>query len=244
MKAFRPKFGTLPREQKALWPQLKPAKDLGFTLYGGTAIALRLGHRISVDFDFFTDRKLDKNALLKRLAFLNGAQVLQEGPDTYVASVKPRGATNPVKLSFFAEIGFGRFGEPELTDDRVLRVAALEDLMATKIKVILDRTEQRDYEDLAALIQAGCPVATAIAIAAEMFPNLSPQVALQALAFHKDIPKLSEKAKRTLIRAATSVRHLPKVERASHSLSEDGDDEGGTAGRAPAPARRRGRLPK
>lgn len=32
---------------------------LGFALYGGTAIALRLGHRTSVDFDFFNDRPLD-----------------------------------------------------------------------------------------------------------------------------------------------------------------------------------------
>ena len=240
MKTFKPKLGILPREQKALWPQLAPTKELGFTLYGGTAIALRLGHRTSVDFDFFTDRKLDKKALQKKLPFLKGAQILQEDPDTYVVSVKPKGEMNPVKLSFFAQIGFGRFGEPERTDDGVLRVAALEDLMATKIKVILDRTEQRDYDDLAALIQAGCYVATAIAIATEMFPNLSPQIALQALAFHKDIPKLSEKAKRTLIKAATSVRHLPKVERASHSLSENGDGEGG----APPPAGRRGRQPK
>lgn len=240
MKTFKPKLGILPREQKALWPQLAPTKELGFTLYGGTAIALRLGHRTSVDFDFFTDRKLDKKALQKKLPFLKGAQILQEDPDTYVVSVKPKGEMNPVKLSFFAQIGFGRFGEPERTDDGVLRVAALEDLMATKIKVILDRTEQRDYDDLAALIQAGCSVATAIAIATEMFPNLSPQIALQALAFHKDIPKLSEKAKRTLIKAATSVRHLPKVERASHSLSENGDGEGG----APPPAGRRGRQPK
>jgi hypothetical protein len=40
---------------------LPPAQRLGFVLYGGTAIALRLGHRSSVDFDFFTADPLKKN---------------------------------------------------------------------------------------------------------------------------------------------------------------------------------------
>lgn len=244
MRTFKPQLGILPREQQALWLQLAPTKELGFTLYGGTAIALRLGHRTSVDFDFFTDRKLDKKELQKKLPFLSRAQVLQESPDTYVVSVIPRGAMNPVKLSFFAQIGFGRFDEPELTDDGVLRVAPLADLMATKIKVILDRTEQKDYDDLAALIQAGCYLATAISIAKEMFADLSPQIAIQALAYHKDLPKLSEKSRRTLITAATSVRHLPKVERVSHSLAENWDAESGAAGSGPPPAGRRGRQPK
>jgi hypothetical protein len=46
----------LPIAQQHLWQELRPARDLGFVLYGGTAIALRLGHRPSVDFDFFTDQ--------------------------------------------------------------------------------------------------------------------------------------------------------------------------------------------
>lgn len=53
---FEPHLHTLPEAQQALWPGLKPALGLGFVLYGGTAIALRLGHRISVDFDFFGKR--------------------------------------------------------------------------------------------------------------------------------------------------------------------------------------------
>jgi hypothetical protein len=38
---------------------LGPARSLGFVLYGGAAIALRLGHRQSVDFDFFSSRPLN-----------------------------------------------------------------------------------------------------------------------------------------------------------------------------------------
>jgi hypothetical protein len=55
---------------------------LGFVLYGGTAIALRLGHRPSIDFDFFTDRTLNKGELYKAFPFLHRSTFLQETSDT------------------------------------------------------------------------------------------------------------------------------------------------------------------
>jgi hypothetical protein len=48
-----PKLDILPASQRALWKELK-ATPRHFVLYGGTALALRLGHRVSEDFDFFT----------------------------------------------------------------------------------------------------------------------------------------------------------------------------------------------
>lgn len=45
---MKPRLDILPDEQKKLWPQLAAARDLGFVLYGGTAVALQLGHRVSV----------------------------------------------------------------------------------------------------------------------------------------------------------------------------------------------------
>jgi hypothetical protein len=62
----------LPPAQKRLWPELRPAARLGLVLYGGTAVALRLGHRFSVDFDFFTDKPLDKQALRSAFSFIGG----------------------------------------------------------------------------------------------------------------------------------------------------------------------------
>ena len=56
MTTFEPRLDILPAAQRKLWPELKPVQQQGFVLYGGTAIALRLGHRQSVDFDFFSSR--------------------------------------------------------------------------------------------------------------------------------------------------------------------------------------------
>lgn len=58
---FKPRMEILPSAQQRLWPELRPAAELGFALYGGTAIALRLGHRHSVDFDFFSEKPLDRD---------------------------------------------------------------------------------------------------------------------------------------------------------------------------------------
>src|SRR6266481_720300 len=57
---FNPRLENLPAPQKRLWPELAQTPD-HFILYGGTAIALRLGHRPSVDFDFYVT---DFNPLL------------------------------------------------------------------------------------------------------------------------------------------------------------------------------------
>lgn len=53
MRNFTPQTHVLPLSQRHLWAALANSASLGFTLYGGTAIALRLGYRSSVDFDIF-----------------------------------------------------------------------------------------------------------------------------------------------------------------------------------------------
>lgn len=79
---FKSRREVLPLAQQQLWPLLAPAAELGFVLYGGTAIALRLGHRTSVDFDFFSSRPLDRRAMATTLPFMGSAMTLQETPDT------------------------------------------------------------------------------------------------------------------------------------------------------------------
>jgi hypothetical protein len=46
-------YNILTKIQQDFLPNFKPATEIGFVLYGGTAIAMHLGHRHSVDFDFF-----------------------------------------------------------------------------------------------------------------------------------------------------------------------------------------------
>jgi hypothetical protein len=131
---FKPRMDILPAAQRHLWPELHPSIELGLVLYGGTAIALRLGHRASVDFDFFTDKPLDKAVLQSAFPFLRRSTVLQDELNTYTVLV-PCGTAQDqhLKVSFFGTIGFGRIGDPETTEDGILQLATLDDLMATKV---------------------------------------------------------------------------------------------------------------
>lgn len=220
---FTPHLELLPDPQKRLWPELRPASNFGFVLYGGTAIALRLGHRPSVDFDFFSDRRLDKVALQKALPFIKRSSVIQDQPDTFTALVPDlQTGTEHVKVSFFGDIDFGRVGQPQFTDDDVLQVASLDDLLATKLKVILQRIEAKDYRDIAAMLAAGMDLSRGLAAARAMYGNqFQPSESLKALVYFEggDLQSLTPNEKRALIAAVGLVRELSPVDILSRELS-------------------------
>lgn len=220
---FTPRLELLPDPQKRLWPELLPASNLGFVLYGGTAIALRLGHRPSVDFDFFSDKPLDKSALQKALKFIRRSNVIQDQPDTFTILVPDsRAASDYVKVSFFGNLDFGRVGQPQFTDDGVLQVASLDDLLATKLKVILQRIEAKDYRDIAAMLAAGVDLSKGLAAARAIYGNqFQPSESLKAMVYFEggDLQSLTSQEKSALISAAGSVRELPQVDILSRELS-------------------------
>ncbi len=182
---FKPFLDVLPDEQRELWPVLADIPD-SFVLYGGTALALRLGHRSSVDFDFFSSGAIDFDALF-RLPFVIRADVLQREPDTLTLSTVHGGTTNSVKVSFFGGIDTGRVGNPELTEDGVLRVASLLDLFGTKLKVLLQRVAARDYVDLAAILRSGVPLKDGLGAAGALYgPPFPPTEAVKALSYFEE----------------------------------------------------------
>lgn len=198
---------------------------LGLALYGGTAIALRLGHRPSVDFDFFSEAPLDRGALRAVLPFVGRARVLQDERDAWTMLVPSTAGERPeVKVSFFGRIDFGRVGEPERTNDGVLVVASLADLLATKVKVVLQRAEAKDYRDIAAILKVGANLADGLAAATAMFGDgFQPSESLRALVFFRDgdLPSLGDSDQRLLVNAVTAVRDLPEVRILSRRLGVD-----------------------
>lgn len=220
---FQPCMDILPAAQKRLWPELRNTLNLGFTLYGGTAIALRLGHRDSVDFDFFSEKPLDRASLKAAFPFTEKSTTLQDQDNTWVVLVPHENSERQqVKVSFFGGIAFGRVGEPDFTDDGVLQVASFDDLMATKVKVVLQRAEAKDYRDIAAMVNAGVSLSRGLASARLLYGlNFQPSESLKALVYFDDgdLKILTTHEKNTLVEAVKAVRDLPDVELASKSLS-------------------------
>ncbi len=191
-------------------------RDLGFVLYGGTAIALRLGHRHSVDFDFFTHLPLERAVLKRSLPWFSSASVLQDEPDSLTV-LAPGG----VKVSFFGGLKVGRVGDPEVSEDGVIVAASLEDLLAFKLKLVVQRVEAKDYLDVVALLRSGVPLERGLAAAEVLFaPDLPPMVALKALTYFEggDLSSLPVEVREALCAAVSGVGDLPVIERRSENL--------------------------
>ena len=213
-----PKFSILPAAQREIWASLAPARQLGFVLYGGTAVALHLGHRESLDFDFFRSEPLDKDQIRAAFGFVGGAAILQDMPDTLVVLAKmPSGL---VKISFFGGIGFGRVSDPVQTRDDTLLVASLDDLMATKLKTTLDRAEAKDYRDIVEMISAGVSLPAGLSAFKQMFDGEPAQV-LRALGYFEDGDLATlDKADQNLLRSARDkIQQLPVVIAKAGSLA-------------------------
>ena len=213
------RINLLPPAQKALWPELAEVPR-HFVLYGGTALALRLGHRESVDFDFFSSRPVIPGELLRDLQVLRGAKILQNAGQTLSVSLE-RGGT--IKLSFFGGISIGRVGEPDLTQDTVLCVASLLDVAGTKAAVITQRAEAKDYLDMLAIIESGTPLPLAMAAARALYGSeYNPMMTLKSLAYFGDgdLYKLTQVQKDRLTSIASQPPDaLPDLQRTSDDLS-------------------------
>ena len=105
---FTPNLSILPGPQRQLWAELKGTPKT-FVLYGGTALALRLGHRQSEDFDFFSNQPFHPNSLRDSVPYLKNAEMTQFHDNTLTAIVDRNG---PVKLSFFGSLGIKRAQDP------------------------------------------------------------------------------------------------------------------------------------
>ena len=219
--SFVPKLNALPTAQRTLWPELKHVPR-HFVLYGGTALALRLGHRTSLDFDFFTSAPLEPSPLKASLPFLASATVLQVAPNTLTISVP---CPDPVKLSFFGGLKMGRAADPDMTVDGVAQVASLLDIAACKMAVLPERAESKDYLDVYALLQNGVTLPQALGAAQAVYgETFNPMPTLKALSYFRDgdLPTLPEVVRQVLRSAAAEVREIATLPRQPGGLLPPG----------------------
>ena len=112
-------------------------------LVGGTALALQIGHRISIDLDFFG--KWNINGSLE--------PVLSSCGDVVVDNIQR-------KMQFFTISGiktdFVEFDYPWISPPVVadgITIAGIEDIGAMKINAIINRGTKKDFVDIAFLLK-------------------------------------------------------------------------------------------
>jgi hypothetical protein len=221
--SFAPRLDILPPAQRALWPELAGVPGR-FVLYGGTALALRLGHRQSVDFDFFSNQPFDPLKLLASLPLLAGAHVLNSTENLLSVNVERGGGT--VKVEFVGGLPFGRLQDPQRTDDGAALVASKFDVAGHKMAAIWTRSAKRDYLDIFALLNDGVSLADMLAAAAAIYGSqFNPAISLRALSDFSDgdLATLSGEVKTVLSRAAgmTCLERLPVFERSADGISPE-----------------------
>lgn len=139
-------FDVLDKKRLQILPKLTFLReDYGFYLAGGTALALQIRHRKSIDFDFYTPDDFDPKELfgkLKRDFKRIKPEHMAEG--TLIAAV------DDVEMSFF------RYEYPllkPLVQTGHIDLLSVEDIAAMKVIAIVQRGTRRDFVDIYYLLK-------------------------------------------------------------------------------------------
>lgn len=110
-----------------------------YTLVGGTALALQIGHRISVDLDFFGNQEIDEVLFIEELEKYGSVKLLQKSKNILILIV------NNIKIDF---VNYKYpFLEPNIVTENI-RIASKKDIVAMKLNAISGRGSKKDFIDL------------------------------------------------------------------------------------------------
>ncbi len=113
-------------------------------LVGGTALALQIGHRLSVDIDLFGQTKIEHDEYLDLLKQAGKVQNIKRSKNILILSV------NGIKLDF-VDYKYP-FIYPFINQQNI-RLASLQDIAAMKLNTIAGRGVKKDFIDLYYLLQ-------------------------------------------------------------------------------------------
>lgn len=224
---FTPDLSVLDRAQRLLWEELHHVPDQ-FVLCGGTAIAIQLGHRQSVDFDFFGSCEFDPDQLYRQVEFLRDSTIQQKSANTLSCLIHRDG---DVQVSFFGVPELNWIASPLTATDNKIAVASMIDLAGLKTAVIQKRAEAKDYFDLDAIFESteiGLPVALSAGkiLYGESF---NPEIALKALSYFDDgnLSSIPQEVRSRLSKAVQQVNpmELPDIDafKSGYGNKTDGD---------------------
>ncbi len=137
-------YDAVPAAVRELLSRLAPLEELSnFHLGGGTSLALRFGHRLSVDLDFFTIHDFDPEALHSALPLTEStAPARAKGSLTLTAG--------GVKLDFLRH-AYPLLSEPERLNN--VSFLSARDVVAMKLNAIANRGAKKDFFDLCELLR-------------------------------------------------------------------------------------------
>lgn len=205
-------YDILSKKQRDILPHLDFLKERRIYLAGGTALALQIGHRKSIDFDFYTLHEFELDEMVRKFRqSFKTISVVQMSSGTLIVDVEG------VQVSVFSYDY--RVIRPFIDSTHLLLIS-LEDISAMKIIAVIQRGEKRDFIDTYFLIQR-FGLEHIFSYCEEKYAGIfNPYLALQALTYFEDAeasppgPRIAlyndrpswEEAKEYLVRAAAEYK--------------------------------------
>ena len=176
-------LNILSNEQQEILPLIQHFyKD--YVLVGGTAIALQLGHRESIDFDLFTFKNKNQFKTIDELSKISTFPIvkLRELKDQAHFTI------NGVKITFF---NYSYQIKSYQKIDKI-KMPTLLTLAAMKAFALGGRAKWKDYVDLYFILTDGIALEEIIKTAKELFNTptatvFSEKLFIEQLTYYKDI---------------------------------------------------------
>lgn len=169
----------LKSEQRKIFEKLKNFPD--FYLIGGTALALQLGHRISVDFDLASSKKIPNSFYQKVKKIFKEFKITLE-------------IKSPEQLTFLinkSSLTFLYFPFPpikKLKKFKGVKILSKEEIGADKAYVLGRRAKFRDYVDFYFLIKSGVTLNKIIKLAEKKYKDeFNSRLFLEQLIYLEDV---------------------------------------------------------
>lgn len=198
---------------------MRDAELFPFTLVGGTALSLMIGHRKSIDIDLFTTQDFDAHYLATHLSRTYGAEDIKTLNNSLLCFIEE------VKVDLIAH------KYPVLYPIKVeegIRMLSLEDIGAMKLNAIYNNGSRlKDFVDIYFLLEK-IPLQTITSSFIQKYPDVNIQMAHHSLLYHDDVNKAEKidylgkdlSLSQLDVRLRTAVQHPAHVfeKRLQHSL--------------------------
>jgi len=173
-------YNILDKKRLKILPLLKNFKK-DFYLAGGTGLALQLGHRDSIDFDFFSKNNIDTQKLFLQIKkIFKGYKILkiQEERNTLTVFIDEN-----IKLSFFT---YNYRLIKKTIDEPYFNIASIIDIADMKLSAIVSRANNKDYIDLYFIFKE-VSLKNILRDLNKKFPELDVNLVLKSLVYFKDL---------------------------------------------------------
>lgn len=147
-----------------------------FYLVGGTSLALQIGHRLSIDLDFFTSDKKNINDIEHELLFIDGIKV--NAKNNYSLFLDYKGVKVDVLIYPYKFIS-------EPIKHNGITLCNKEDICAMKLKTAMNRGAKKDFYDLYFLLQE-FSLPEMFELFEKKYSNIEPNAIIRSLTYFED----------------------------------------------------------